>query len=85
MALKPWNLWIDSEYYQRRDIGTLQDQAEFNAEYVSKLREQVWTLQKQMKELSFTTVALIELLVEKGGVDADLLEQRIQAMAAENK
>jgi hypothetical protein len=85
MSLKPWQTWIDSEYYQRRDIGTLQQEGEWTATDIANLKEQLWALQKQCRELAMTTVALIELLSETGGVDAHVLADRINAMAQEQK
>lgn len=85
MAINLWRGWIDSEYYQRRDIESSKDQAEYTAHDVAILKEQVWKLQTHFRELSITAVALIELLAESSGLDTGALQQRIDAISAEMK
>ncbi len=71
--------WFDAEWKQRRDINEVERQEYALAEQMTMLGSALAQAQKQLLELSMTTVVMAQMLAEAGTLDTDRLHARIDA------
>jgi len=74
-----WDRFFDSEYRQRTDIGSLQDQEQQVALDLGMQGKRIADLEHQIHDLGMTLAALMKVMSEMGQLDARAVKLRVEA------